>query len=445
MEYHGKRTKPLGSNMRTFNDTYSSTNAVRRKTDNLNNKMRIVSNVYSQAGAILVPAGTMVDNDVRQLLSKHFIEEVMVDYPNDTLPSLESSRLRIPVRRLRVGMRIAQEVRSQSGFLIVREGAIVTSDIKKLLTLNSINMVVIEMPKEEEEDPLESKLRSINEEKYRQFKQDFMVAEDLLSDNLKAIVETDEQINVPALLNIVNQIISSVQSDHGLCNMLLHMKKETKGLYNHSINVAIMGELLAKWMEYDNETTEKIVMAGLLHDIGILKLPAEKQKSFRFREETRNSVYQKHVLNGYRAIQKKNIDQQVKQAVLTHHERMDGSGFPLGVMGNNINYVSRALAIVDMYDTLLMNEDGNAPVSPFSCIKWMTVYYQKYFDPQLLMVFSYRVAQVFLQHTVLLNNGVIGKIILINKHRLDQPLVQVGDQFIDLGIKTNLFVQEILD
>jgi len=445
MEYHGKRIKPLSSNMRAFNSAYSQTGAVRKKTNHLNYKMRIISNVYSQAGAILVPAGTMVDSEVLKLLNRHFIEEVMVDYPNDTLPSLEDTRLRIPVRRLRVGMRIAQEVRSHNGFLIVQEGAIVTTETIKLLTLNSISTVVIENPKEEEEDPSDTESGNMNEQRYQQFKQDFMVAEDLLSDNLKAIVDTDEKINVPALLNIVNEIISNVQSDHGLCNMLLHMKKDTKGLYNHSINVAIMGELLAKWMEYDNETTEKIIMAGLLHDIGILKLPAEKQKAFRFREETRNPVYQKHVLNGYRAIQKKNVDQQVKQAVLTHHERMDGSGFPLSVMGNNINYVSRVLAIVDMYDTLLMNEDGNAPVSPFSCIKWMTAYYHKYFDPELLMVFTYRVAQVFVQHTVLLNNGLIGKIILINKHRLDQPLVQVGDQFIDLAVKSNLFVQEILD
>lgn len=77
----------------------------------------------------------------------------------------------------------------------------------------------------------------VDEKQYQEFQEHFSVAENMLSDNLKKIVENSEDIDVPALMNVTNEILEKSRNETNLCNMLLMMKKDTESLYAHSINV----------------------------------------------------------------------------------------------------------------------------------------------------------------------------------------------------------------
>ena len=155
--------------------------------------------------------------------------------------------------------------------------------------------------------------------------------------------------------------------------------------------------------------------------------------------------YTKHAVFGYNLLKDKNIDIKVKQAVLTHHERQDGSGFPLKVTKENINYISRIIAIADTYDTMIMVEEGVKTRSPFWLLKHLEdTGYQKY-DSNMLMTFISHVTNNFIRHKVRLSNGLIGQIVLINKFNLTRPLVQIGNSFIDLSVRKDIGIQEILD
>lgn len=185
--------------------------------------------------------------------------------------------------------------------------------------------------------------------------------------------------------------------------------------------------------------------AGLLHDIGLLKLTdkAELPPGFTFHAEMKGGPYCRHSVLGYNLIKDKNIDTKVKQAVLTHHERLDGTGFPLKV--ENVNRISRIIAIADTYDTMIMAEEGITPRSPFWLLKYLEDNgYQKY-DSNMLMTFIAHVTNNFIRHNVRLSNGMVGQIVLINKFNLTRPLVQVGSNFIDLAIRKDLGIKEILN
>ena len=138
------------------------------------------------------------------------------------------------------------------------------------------------------------------------------------------------------------------------------MKKQQSGLYAHTINVALFGQLLARWSGCTEAEMEEVMAAGLLHDIGFLELWKDGQEQTEFLQEYETERYEKHVVSGYNLIKKMNIDQRIKQAVLTHHERVNGSGFPLQVMGDNINWISRILAVADTYDALTMRQGDKA-------------------------------------------------------------------------------------
>lgn len=358
---------------------------IRVHTDRLRRGMIIKNDVYSRTGAVLIPVNTPVTKDVVALLTKHFIDYVMVDY---------------------------------------QATASTPADI-----------------------PSPESVPKIKQQQVEEFKGSLQIAETALSENLIDIVTKDKDLDVPLLLGMLNDIVGKSGNEVNLCNMLFTMKSSAEGLYTHSINVALWGQVLAKWLDFNPEDIELVGVAGLLHDIGLLKLTnsATLPENFTFHEELNGGRYGKHPILGYNLFKDKNIDIKVKQAILTHHERHDKSGFPLKVDLKNVNNISRVIAIADTYDTLTMKEKGITPRSPFWILKYLEdVGYEKY-DSRMLMTFISRITNNFIRHNVRLSNGTVGQIVLINKFNLTRPLVQIGNSFIDLAVRKDLTIKEILD
>ena len=352
------------------------------KTNHLKKGMVIKSDVYNRAGIILVPEDTVVTKEVFDLLTRHFIDEVIIDYIADPTPA-----------------------------------PIVVSQRKK----------------------------TINQKKLKEFTQTYKVAEETLSQNLKDVVLKDKEIDIPALLGLLHSVINKADGELSLCDMLYYMQRTSETLYSHSINVALYAQLLARWVNLEPEEVELVSLAGLLHDIGHMKYPEQDEQSFTLHDGLEKLCHEQHPTLGYKLLQNKNIDHRIKQAVLTHHERFDESGFPMGISFININQITRVLAIADSYVTLITEEYGHPALTPFEALKTLQETDYKKYDSKFLTVFIERISQNFIQHEVLLTNGQTGTIILLNKTDLTKPLVQVDNLFIDLSLQKDVTIKKFLD
>lgn len=358
------------------------------------------------------------------------------------------ARIRVSVNRMRKGMTIAEDIYTKTGAILVTQGSPVTKEVVNLLSRHFIDNVAVEYQaaKAEPEQANQAAAPIVDEKQYQEFKENFSIAENTLSDNLKDIVYNSKDINVPLLVNVMNGILEKSNNETNLCNMLMMMKENTETLYTHSINVSIFGQILAKWLNCSGEEIEAVAVSGLLHDIGVLKLPEDKRSAFTFRGEMEGSGYEKHVIYGYDTIKNQDIQDDIKKAVLTHHERMDGSGFPLKVAPTGINKISRILAIVDIYDTFTMKEEGVKPMSVFTALKKMEeLNFKNRIDSQYVMTFISHIAETMVRHQVLLSDGRKGRIVMINKYSVLHPLIQIGPSFVDLSKEKDIFVQELLD
>lgn len=357
------------------------------------------------------------------------------------------SKIRISTTRLRNGMIIASAVYTLNGVVLYHKGTVVNSEVKEMLAKHFIDFVVVEYQdrKSIREAAADAQKPLVDQKRMEQFQKDFYVAEENLSQEFKNIVNGNKDIDVQSLLGMLNGILQKKDTDVSLCNMLFQMKKTQEGLYNHSLNTALYGQILSKWLHCDKQEEELIAIAGILHDIGFLKLTDQQLEQFTFRDELRSGRYDKHTMAGYQLLKDKDVDHTVKQAVLTHHERMDNSGFPLKVGGSQINKISRIIAIADTYDTLTMNEKRKKILSPFEVLKYLEDTAYNRLDSNMLMTFISQMAQTFIQHEVELSNGWKGKIILINKYALTRPLVQIGNSFIDLTSRNDITITKILD
>lgn len=356
------------------------------------------------------------------------------------------ANIRIQTHHLKKGMMITADVYTRAGVVIVPEGTVVTKEVFELLTKHFVEEVVIEYSPKKKDTPnaqKNTKLSKDKQKKINEFTQVFQIAEETVSKNLEELVLRDEEIDVRALVDTVQSVVNKTDNDADLCDMLLNIRHTSESLYVHSINVALYAQLLAKWVGFTQEETELALLAGLLHDIGHLKY-TDGEEPISLHNEMERSCHEKHSLYGYKIVKEKMLDYRIKQAILTHHERLDASGFPMGVSFKNINAIARVLAIADLYATLTVEEPNHPAMSPFESLKFMQMQEFGKYDAVYLQTFMEHLAQTFIQQEVLLNNGKTGTIIMLNKLDFARPLVQVEDCYIDLSVQNNLVIKEFL-
>lgn len=360
--------------------------------------------------------------------------------------------LRVSVNRLRKGMVIASDVYANTGVILVPAGTTVTKEVIHLLTRHFVETVMVEYIVEKkdpsvevQEEPVREEEHKISEEEHRIFQEKFRVAEDSIAHTLMAVVNGDQEIEVATLLDTINDVIAKSDGETGLISMLMRMKQTSASLYQHAMNVAMFGQILARWMRCSKEEIELVAVAGLLHDIGLTNLSKERRLIFSPKTALENEDKGRHAIDGFNLIKSQNIDGRVKQAVLTHHERLDGSGYPLQAMFSDINRISRIIAIADVYDLLTMKENGQEALSVFSALGKMENMGDNKLDSQMLMRFMTNIAESMIQHQVLLNTGQIGKVIMVDKYNVSRPLVQVENTFIDMAKVKDIYIKEVLD
>ncbi len=157
----------------------------------------------------------------------------------------------------------------------------------------------------------------------------------------------------------------------------------------HSKRTALYALELCHLLDLDNITCERIKYASLLHDIGKIGI-SEKllQKNGRL-DETQFVEVKKHTLIGKQILEKTKLPKEFKEIpniVMAHHERMNGSGYPLNLKGDEIPYEARVLAICDVFDALTSHRQYRPEMSSDEAFQLMQSE-EGQFDPEILNVF----------------------------------------------------------
>lgn len=138
-----------------------------------------------------------------------------------------------------------------------------------------------------------------------------------------------------------------------IINSLDSIKKVDKYTFTHSINTAFYSMFIAIWMGLTDQEIINVTQAGLLHDIGKIYIPDEiLNKEGRLTAEE-YEVIKNHTLYGYFFLNEfSELNEEVKRAVLFHHERIDSHGYPLCASSEYVGIISKIVAIADVYDAM---------------------------------------------------------------------------------------------
>ena len=127
-----------------------------------------------------------------------------------------------------------------------------------------------------------------------------------------------------------------------------------------------------------------------------------------------------------------------------HHERCDGTGYPSGLQRDEIDTFGKMVAIADVYDAMTSARIYRGPLCPFKAIALFESEGLQRYDTRFIMTFLENVVNTYLLNKVRLNNGVVGKIIFINRDRYSAPTVQTDHGFLDLSLHPDISIEALV-
>lgn len=356
---------------------------------------------------------------------------------------------RVKTNDLKPGMVLASDVYNYQDQLVLSAGIALTEKAIQKLNFYSIFFVRIE-DAEEKEAPVQVRQESYSErvrhsDEFKNYKEAFehnvALMEVLLSDFVEE-EPTEEAVN--AVVNNAIQMLEDKQADSNVFDMLHNMREYDDMTYAHSLNVALICNVLAKWLEMTEKEQKLAFTCGILHDIGKLMIPEEViHKQGKLTKDEYDQV-KMHPIEGYNYIRNLDIDEHIKKTILMHHERYDGTGYPLGTKGDDIDKFARICAIADVYEATTSARKYRGAASPFHVVEIFEKEGLQKYDTHMIMTFLEKIVDNYMLNRVRLTNGMEGEIIYINKNNLSRPIVKCGDEFIDLSKRKDVEIKELI-
>ncbi|MGV8870517.1 MAG: HD-GYP domain-containing protein [Janthinobacterium svalbardensis] len=187
---------------------------------------------------------------------------------------------------------------------------------------------------------------------------------------------------------LVDDIASSVLRGGGLLLGLARLKTADNYTYMHSVAVCALMTALARELELAPEQVRSAGLAGLLHDIGKMAVPSAILNKPGSLSEAEFSSVRAHPAAGHRMLlEVDDIDPVVLDVCLHHHEKLDGSGYPKGLCGEEISLYARMGAICDVYDAITSNRPYKQGWCPAESLRRMAAWRGGHLDATLFAAF----------------------------------------------------------
>lgn len=365
------------------------------------------------------------------------------------------------------GMIVGEDIFSYANQLIVPKGMVLTDKIITRLEFYSIPYVKV---KENPDEPFDSPVTYCDNEseikpapasdlsqttspyseliksspEFIQYKADFDQTINEFKNSMNDIVQKGAKIDTDVLLNQATHLIDGTSNTSAFFNMLHNMRQYDDLTFAHCMNVALISNILATWLNLSQKEIETATLCGLLHDIGKLAIPDQLiKKPGKLTDEEYKTV-KTHTIEGYNILKNQNISDHIKNAALMHHEKCDGSGYPFGLKGDKIDAFAKIVAIADVYDAMTAARVYRGPLCPFQVIEIFEKEGLQKYEAAFILKFLENVVNTYMNNRVMLSDGTEGDIVYINHATLSKPMIKTENGFVDLSQHPELSIEKIL-
>ncbi|HZJ76891.1 MAG TPA: HD-GYP domain-containing protein [Oscillospiraceae bacterium] len=350
----------------------------------------------------------------------------------------------ILVEDIENGMIIGKDILGPGGEILLAEGFKVTAAVVIRRLLNQHGIALAYILKEAQSSVPEStdvndETRTISNiadnEKLIKIINEFSDDRENMKESFDKLIK-GEKMEKQEIEDKINDILGIFDENANIFQVMQNVKHLDNVTYSHCYNVALISYKIGCWIDLEDKDLEELVLSGMLMDIGKMRIDEKllNKKGIltddEFEDLKRHSVLGHEIIKDYDF-----ISERVKRAVLLHHERIDGSGYPFGLKGDDIPLFARIIAIADVYNALVSDRSYRSKRTPFEAIKILETEYMNKLDINILYLFLCRIASNYIGQRILLNNDERGEIVFIPELNIYRPVIKLQDsgKIVDLG------------
>ena len=335
------------------------------------------------------------------------------------------TRRQISIYNCKVGNIIAEDILNKQGIVLVVENTIVNEFIlNKLINLGILWINIYE--------------KALMDRKENVTVIHLLKDYENCIDYLKHIIinlTTGVKVEYDKILNFFHILYE--YSDHVdlIVECLNKIKSYDEYTLSHSLNVAMYSMLIGKWLRLPEHHVKDIILAGLLHDIGKMKIPKSilnkngKLTSYEY------EIIKNHTLLGYELANNiTHMPKDVKDTILMHHVREDNTGYPYHNSKKELNLYAKIVSIADVFDAITSRRVYKEKETPFVAFKMFLTTGSYQFDTKILKTFLTNMSVNYIGSKVRLCNGTIGEIVYIPPQNILDPIVKIDSNFHNLAI-----------
>lgn len=257
--------------------------------------------------------------------------------------------------------------------------------------------------------------------------------------NLQQIILTDAAggfINkdaADALSRTVGEKLEDIESAL-ILQCINGVRELDEYLYVHCLNVGLLNGMISRWAHLDDEKIVRMIKAGLIHDIGKLKISPDILNKPGKLTKLEYEAVKRHPKFGYDMLIKSGErDPEILDGVLHHHERVNGTGYPDGEQ--SISQVARITAISDVYDAMTAKRPYKEEFTPFQILQELSDNSFSDLDMKYVQLFLQNMPRELTGHTVLLSNGAVAKVEFVDPSHPKYPIVSVDGDVVQTNDK----------
>ncbi|WP_371368767.1 hypothetical protein SRRS_22120 [Sporomusa rhizae] len=347
------------------------------------------------------------------------------------------------INDVKPGMEVGRMVLTQDDKVILSDGTLLSESMIEGLKFWKINTVFIKEQIFTEEPEIDFSIPETALQK--KFYADYDNTVNILKDSFSN-TRFFKEVPLVTLRELANNSIEPLINSNGVINHIHMVRRQDDYTFHHSVNVAVICGVLGKWLGYSGTELKELILAGLLHDVGKTQIPLEiLNKPGKLKPEEME-IMRLHTTRGYQLVRDaSNIPSGVLYGILQHHERADGTGYPLGVTSDQIHKYAKIIAIADIYDAMTSDRVYHRKATPFAVVEMIVEEMFNKLDPEIGSVFLNNVRDYFVGNIVELSDGRQAEVIYLGQFMASRPIVVTEDrEYIDLERNKDLSIVSLV-
>jgi putative nucleotidyltransferase with HDIG domain len=331
----------------------------------------------------------------------------------------------VATNTVKSGTILARAIYNNKGQILLSEGVVLKEGLIQRLCDIGIHYIYIKDSNTEdisykEVVPRKLKSKAINEigKVFNQIKFDSTIPSSIVIENASR-----------DLTALIRELHKEITNNGDLLSLLSDVYTYDDYIFTHSFNVTLYSLALGRELGLPAKELETLGMGAILHDVGKMKIPTEVLfKPGKLTQEEFEQI-KKHTQDGFEILRNvETVSLLVAHCAYQHHERLNGSGYPRQIKGDDIHYFAKIIAVADVFDAITSDRIYRGAMLPHNGLEILFAGAGTLFEESMIKAFRRAIAIYPVGITVELSDGRKGIVSKQNKHVSERPVVRILEE-----------------